>query len=174
MRPILPPLGPYDTHLSPSDIVGHLFATTSTWIDLCSPDATVAHVSRQVFNQEIAFAAFCGLTNVIVEGPKISANHESNSGLVQFARAIKEALNIGPYLQIMVLIPMVHSTMGPVDDSHSLSNLGSPDLGASSPSEATKMDPFDFWDAWNYIRSLCKYNGRLSVGKKSYLQCQSS
>lgn len=31
-----------------------------------------------------------------------------------------------------------------------------------------EIDLFETWDAWNLIRSVCKYNSRLSVGKKPY------
>ena len=31
-----------------------------------------------------------------------------------------------------------------------------------------EVDLYENWDAWNLIRSVCKYNSRLSVGKKPY------
>ncbi len=32
--------------------------------------------------------------------------------------------------------------------------------------ENRELDLFETWDGWNLIRSVCKYNSRLSVGKE--------
>ncbi|KAJ9648145.1 hypothetical protein H2199_001923 [Coniosporium tulheliwenetii] len=82
-----------------------LLAVTSPWIDLASPDPVIASLSLQVFNQEIAYAAFCGVGNVIIQGPSLHSIY-SGQGLPQYARAIQEALDVGPYLNLQVLLPM--------------------------------------------------------------------
>jgi protein arginine N-methyltransferase 5 len=39
---------------------------------------------------------------------------------------------------------------------------------AGKPKADNDIDLFETWDAWNLIRNVCKYNSRLSVGKKPY------
>ena len=60
-----------DTDLTAGEMTSHLIALVSPWIDLCSPDPLIYNISRQVIHLEIAYAAFCGITNVIVPGPKL-------------------------------------------------------------------------------------------------------
>jgi type II protein arginine methyltransferase len=163
--PHIPALDPDDTQLSPNDSVGHIFALTSPWIALCSLDERSYDISLQVFLQEIAFAAFCGVVNVLVPGPRTYPGLGLNESLSRYARAIKEALNTGPYLQIMILLPMQGQS-----DEESLANLKiSTALSDRSVSgyddpEALAAEPWDVWDAWNFVRTICKFNSRLSVG----------
>lgn len=90
---------------------------------------------------------------------------ESN-GLIQYARAIQEALTMTGYLHISVEIPMygneeVQEVKG---DLRSYAR----NQNATTAESNTEIDLFETWDAWNLIRSVCKYNSRLSVGKKPY------
>ncbi|KAJ9667448.1 hypothetical protein H2201_002316 [Coniosporium apollinis] len=103
--PLVTPLTPADSPLTPSETISQLLAVTSPWIDLASPDPVIASLSLQVFNQEIAYAAFCGVGNVIIQGPSLHSIY-SGQGLPQYARAIQEALDVGPYLNLQVLLPM--------------------------------------------------------------------
>jgi type II protein arginine methyltransferase len=84
--PLVSPLTPLDTDLTPNDGNASLVAVTSPWIDLGSPDPLIAGISRQVFNLEVAYAAFCGINNVLAHGPVLE------SDAVQFGRAIQEAI----------------------------------------------------------------------------------
>ena len=69
--PLVPALKPIDSTLIPSDTISQLLITTSSWIDLASPDPVIANVSQQVFNLEVAYAAFCGVQHVVVQGPTL-------------------------------------------------------------------------------------------------------
>lgn len=164
--PIIPPLTPVDTPLTPGDTVSHLIAYSSPWIDLCSPDPLIANISRQILNIEIAYASFCGIGNVIIPGPRIySSGSTDNDGLVQYARAIQEALSIGSYIQIAIHIPMY----GFEEVKEMTGDLlpFAREQRTSDKSKANKeIDLLETWDAWNLIRGVCKYNSRLSVGKK--------
>ncbi|KAF1817199.1 Skb1 methyltransferase [Eremomyces bilateralis CBS 781.70] len=164
LAPLIPPLKPSDTNLMPNELVSQLLVHSSTWIDLASPDPIIANVSRQVFNQEVAFAAFCGATNLVVQAPKLHHGSLHGAGVAQFARAVKEALTIGPYLTFHIMFPM---TDDPATDSgegfghlsrFARSNYVETDEGAG------KEDPFGTWDAWNIIRTICQYHVRLTVG----------
>lgn len=168
--PLLPPLTPDDTPLAPSDTVSQLLTYSSTWIDLASPDPVIAHISRQVFNTEIAYAAFCGVITVVVQAPKLYPGKLRSQGLSQFARAVQEVLLLGPYIQIHIMLPMSEGYEGIAGD----------EMGHLAPfareeffqdvrnSSQPVRDSFGTWDAWNVIRTVCKYNTRLSVGKNQF------
>ena len=167
--PIIPPLTPVDTPLTPGDTVSQLIAYSSPWIDLCSPDPLIASISRQVLNIEIAYASFCGLGNIIIPGPRTySSGSVESDGLVQYARAIQEALSIGSYIQIAIHIPMYGC-----EEAKEMTGDLLPFARVQRPpgsKESREINLFETWDAWNLIRSVCKYNSRLSVGKKTTLQ----
>ncbi|GAB7350740.1 hypothetical protein MBLNU459_g1291t1 [Dothideomycetes sp. NU459] len=157
--PLVSPLTPEDTTLSPEESIGSILAVTSPWIDLASPDPAVAHVSRQVFNHEVAFAAFCGVNNVIVQGPLL----HGKTNLTQYARAMMHALSVGPYLQLQILLPMqeVDESKVSQDPRHMACHAREQHvLQTIIPGE---NDPLKSWDAWELIRSVCKFHGRLSV-----------
>jgi protein arginine N-methyltransferase 5 len=163
--PIIPPLNPVDTPLTPGDIVSQIIAYSSPWIDLCSPDPLISNISRQVLNIEIAYASFCGVANVIIPGPRnYSSRSIDSDGLVQYARAIQEALMIGSYVQIAIHIPMYVSeeVKAITGDLRGLARTQRTEDSEDGDVEASL---YETWDAWNLIRSLCTYNSRLTVGK---------
>jgi len=164
--PIIPPLTPVDTPLTPGDTVSQLIAYSSPWIDLCSSDPLISNISRQVLNIEIAYASFCGVGNIIIPGPRsYSSGSTNNDGLIQYARAIQEALTIGSYIQMAVHIPMYGNDE--VKDMIGDLRPFARDHNSAAKAKASKdIDLFETWDAWNLIRSVCKYSSRLSVGKK--------
>lgn len=157
--PLVAPLTPADTDLTPDDSNSALVAVLSGWIDLGSSDPIVAHVSRQVFNLEVAYAAFCGIQNVIIHGPI------PESDVMQFARAVQEGLGMGPYLQFQVLLPMTgEQELASCEGSH-LAEFAR-DVHASFPEEEDPPeDLFGTWDTWDAIRTVCEYSSRLSIGK---------
>lgn len=163
--PIVPPLKPVDTPLTPSDTISQMIAVTSPWIDLASPDPLIAHLSRQVFNLEIAYAAFCGVMTVLVQGPRLHHGLLHSQGLSQYARAIKEALTLGSYLQLHLLMPMIDNPDS--EDGEDLSNLARFARGeyveTHNGKEGRPTDQLGTWDAWNVVRSVCNYSTRLSV-----------
>jgi len=173
--PLIPALENIDTPLTPNDNISQLLAFTSSWIDLGSPDPVIAYLSRQVFNLEIAYAAFCGATTVIVPGPRLS---QGAGAISQYARAIKESLSTGGYLQLHLLMPMDGTK--PANDDADLGHLARfvrAEYDGPSSGRSKKQDPFSAWEAWNSVRSICRYHNRLSVGKNaisSYIRCATS
>jgi type II protein arginine methyltransferase len=168
--PILPPFNAADTPLAPGETVSQLVGYCSSWIDLGSPDPLISNISRQVLAMEVAFASFCGITNIIIPGPRqYNSSAATTDGLARYSRAVQEALGIASYIHMTIHIPMYHHA-----DSHAVLLLG--DLQPFTreeylPTETEEDEElFDSWDAWNVIRSVCKYNSRLSVGKKSIKQ----
>lgn len=127
-----------EVNLHPGDHISQVIAFTSSWIDLDSDDSLVAHVSRQVLIHELEYAAFCGASNVVIAGPKRRTN------IAQYAQVISVALTKGAYMQLLIHLPMA-------EEEGSVANAG----------EA--YDEFAMWDVWNTIRTICKYNSRLSL-----------
>jgi protein arginine N-methyltransferase 5 len=164
--PIIPPLNPVDTPLTPGDTVSQLIAYSSPWIDLCSPDPLISSISRQVLNIEVAYASFCGIGNIIIPGPRSYSSGSTHSdGLIQYARAIQEALTIGSYIQVAIHIPMY----GNEEKKEMIGDLRPFARDGYMTSEGDgEIDMYETWDAWNLIRSICKYSQRLSVGKNKY------
>ena len=161
--PLIPALENIDTPLTPNDNISQLLAFTSAWIDLGSLDPVIAYLSRQVFHLEIAYAAFCGATTVVVPGPRLS---HGAAGISQYARAIKEALLTGGYLQLHLLMPMDGTK--PASDDADLGHLARfvrAEYDSQSSSRSKRHDSFSSWEAWNSIRSVCGYHNRLSIGK---------
>ncbi|KAF2747247.1 protein arginine N-methyltransferase HSL7 [Sporormia fimetaria CBS 119925] len=159
--PLIPALEPSDTNLGPTDSISQLVVFASSWIDLSSPDPVIAYLSRQVLNLEIAYAAFCGVVTLVIPGPRLS--HGSN-GVAQYARAIKEALSSGGYLQVHILMPMDSCrSADSQEDVGDLARFARPEYLSGSSAQAGRPGPFRSWDAWNTVRSVCKYNNRLSI-----------
>lgn len=189
--PIIPSLSPFDTPLAPHESMSQLLAVASPWIDLSSPDPVIYNLSRQVLELEVAYAAFCGIGNIILPAPRLHHGKLHGDGITRYAYAIQEALNIGLYIQLSVTLPMMDNPseddaidqkslaarargkyMGLSEDSDEEKSAElseergqSLDSGSRSGTKATKFDFFGTWDAWNVIRTVCKYNNRLFVGK---------
>ena len=161
--PLVPPLTPLDTFLSPNEFLTQLPVMIAPWIDLASPDPLIAHISRQVFKLEIAYAAFCGAATVVVQGPRLNAGGVDEPVIAQYARSVLEALNLGPYLNISILLPMVGG-----EDEVETEPIGSlASFTRKDPAQTHRPPTSDehwSWDVWNVIRNVCNYHARLSVG----------
>lgn len=161
--PLISPLTPEDTNLLPDEFISSMLAITSPWIDLASPDPVVAHVSRQVFNLEVAYAAFCGVNNMVIQGPRL----QGNVVVPQFARSIVQALNVGAYLNLQILMPMTAAeSKDETKNPHHMASRMREAYSTASDIATTSSDSLRSWDAWELIRTVCKFHGRLSVGKQ--------
>ena len=158
--PLIAALENLDTPLGPTDTISQLVTYSSSWIDLSSPDPVIAHLSRQVLHLEVAYASFCGAVNIVVPGPRLS--HGQN-GVAQYARAIKEAMSTGAYVQFHILMP-VDGTKTAVDDQEELGNLKRFARSEFDVQQNNSTDVWSSWEAWNTVRSICKYHSRLSLG----------
>ena len=163
--PQISPLTPADTTLDPRNNDHSLVGLVSPWIDLGSQDPAIAQLSRQILRIEVAYAAFCGVNNVIIYGPRCS------SQTLQFARDVREALGLGPYLELHILLPMSGELETDYGDLIQLSEL----TEASDVAEDIDVDvddvyedAFGSWNMWNTIRSVCDYSQKLTLGKFSY------
>ena len=163
------PLSPLDTPLTPDDTTSQLIGVASSWIDLGSSDPVIADVSRQVLNLELAYAAFCGITHIIVPGPRMLNRTDDGSGFVQFARAILDGLAVGPYMQLYIWLSLIDHSENDKDEIGDLAPFSRQQFLGNTEGESRRLDLFGTWEAWNTIRSVCKYHSRLSIGEKAIL-----
>lgn len=157
--PLVSPLSPSDTSLTPNASNSALMGVVSPWVDLASPDPVIAHVSRQVLGMEVAFAAFCGIGNVIIHSPSTA------NGTTQYARAIAEALGLGPYVQMHVLLPMTGELETDAGEIVHLSELARSENVDGDDVEPAEDAAYDTWERWDVIRTVCNYSQKLSLGK---------
>jgi len=162
----IPPLSPGDSPLTPNESINQLVAVSSSWVDLCSPDPLIADISRQILTLEIAYAAFCGISFVIIPGPRLHHGSLHVEGLMYYARAVHEILSVGPYIQIHIWLRMVDNPDVDADEMGDLAPFARAEfLGDMEAERPSKVDLFGTWDAWDVIRRICKYHSRLFVGK---------
>lgn len=165
-RPLtIPPLTKLDSNLTPNDATSQLVGVTSSWIDLCSPDPLIADLSRQVLMLEVAYAAFCGIGYLLIPSTKLHHGGMHSEGVVYYARAIQDALNLGPYIQFHIWLRMVDNPELEVDSMGDLAPLARQEYLQLEAGNLPKIDPFGTWDAWDLIRKTCKYHTRLFVGE---------
>ncbi|KAJ9602780.1 hypothetical protein H2200_012560 [Cladophialophora chaetospira] len=157
------PLNPADTPLSPDESIGQLIGVTSPWVDLGSPDPIIADVSRQVLQLELAYAAFCGVTYALIPGPRLRGQGASDSGIAQYARALVDALSQGPYMQLYIWFPMIDHSEEQPEQIGDLAPFARPQFLNQDEAEPKRLDLFGAWEAWDMIRSICKYPSRLCV-----------
>jgi protein arginine N-methyltransferase 5 len=161
---VVPSLSTADSYLTPNDATSQLVGVTSTWIDLCSPDPLIADLSRQVLMLEVAYAAFCGIGYLLIPGPKLHHGALHSEGVLYYARAVQDALNLGPYIQFHIWLQMVDNPEAEVDTMGDLAPLAREEYSQSDGGASVNTDPFGTWEAWDSIRKTCKYHTRLFVG----------
>lgn len=159
----IPPLSPEDTPLSPNEATSQLVGTTSSWIDLCSPDPVIADISRQVLMLEVAYAAFCGIGYLIIPGPKLQHGGLQSDGLIYYSRVIQEALSIAPYIQFHIWFKMIDHPDSETTNIGDLAPFARSEFLVASEEQPPKVDLFGTWDAWEIIRTTCKHHSRLLV-----------
>lgn len=161
---VVPSLSKADSYLTPNDATSQLVGVTSSWIDLCSPDPLIADLSRQVLMLEVAYAAFCGIGYLLIPGPKLHHGALHSEGVIYYARAVQDALNLGPYIQFHIWLQMIDNPEAEVDTIGDLAPLARAEFLEPNDEFSPKIDPFGTWDAWDAIRKTSKYHTRLFVG----------
>lgn len=149
--------------------MNQIVGVATSWTDLCSPDPAIAAVSQDILKLEIAYAAFCGISYVLVPGPRLRRSSLRDGSVSRYARAILEALSAGPYIQIQIWMPMIDHPDNFVEEMGDLAPFARPNLTKDDGEDhRMRLDLFGTWEAWDAIRSMCKYHSRLCVGKQCY------
>ncbi|KAL8780641.1 MAG: hypothetical protein Q9213_006377 [Squamulea squamosa] len=162
ITPRVSSLSATDTGVAPGETVSQLVGIASPWIDLASPDPIIHAVSRQVLELEVSYAAFCGLGNVVIPGPKLQYGSSHGEGVMQYAYAIQDLLALSNYTQILIHLPMMYH---PDQDGEEVE--GSLNLFArqeyTEEGGKSRHEYLGTWDAWHIIRTLCNYSSRLFI-----------
>jgi len=115
---------------------------------------------------EIAYAAFCGVQNVIIPGPYLTGGEMCVEGFSRFARAIQEALIVSNYINFQILLPMTPGSLKNTAVLRSkMENLSIFADPKTTTNQRRADEVWGSWEAWNLTRSVCNYSQRLSVGK---------
>jgi protein arginine N-methyltransferase 5 len=117
---------------------------------------------------EVAYAAFCGISYLLIPGPKLQHGNLHSEGLIYYARAIQESMNIAPYIQFHIWLGMIESSELETTQMGDLSPFARTEFLDPSEDRTAKIDLFGTWDAWEIIRTTCKHHSRLLVGKNTY------
>lgn len=158
---VVEPLSPTDTQLTPHESINSILATTSTWIDLGSSDPIIADISRQVLRLELAYAAFCGVSYVLISGPRQTGACD----VAAFARAILDGLDQGPYMQLYIWLP-THSESGTAKETVAdLASFARREYVPVVRNVETETGMLQAWQTWDIVRTTCKYSTRLNVGE---------
>ncbi|PSK59267.1 Protein arginine N-methyltransferase skb1 [Elsinoe australis] len=160
--PIVTSLGPEYTSLGPSDATPSMIATVSPWADVSSSDPVVAHLSRQVVSIEVAYAAFCGISNVILPPLFRDGTTPDAVAVSRYADVVSQSLSLGPYLQVLAPFPMDDQKL-PKEETVTFKLQSSAKHATEKPSEQPGSDPFTTWDAWNHVRIACNYAAKLAL-----------
>lgn len=131
---VSPPIGD-DLVIFPGTHVSNTIALCAPWAELDSKDLRIADLSLKVLNQEMAYAKFCGLPYVVIEGPK------RRTHLARYAHSLGKLLRLFPELKIMV-----HTTF-------------TEDFKDGQP----PPDLLSTWEVWDGVRVLCGYPTNLGV-----------
>ncbi|KAI9713590.1 MAG: methyltransferase protein [Bogoriella megaspora] len=163
--PLIPPFTPLDTFIAPKEYIAQSIVVISPWIDLASPDPVIAHLSRQVFKLELTYAAFCGASNVLMQGPRRNRSSRNEQAISQYARSVLEGLHMGPYMHLNIVMPLIDDQHEVDEPIGSLTTLENQHLsnGDGSSAGTEPQDLLRSWDTWNVIRTVCNYSGRLAV-----------
>lgn len=170
---IVPPLTPADTPLTPEETTSQLIAVTSSWIDLGSADPIVADISRQVLKLELCYAAFCGITYVLIPGPRMRGRPGNDGGIMQYARTILDGLSQGPYMQLYIWLSLIDHSEDDREDMGDLAPFAREQFQTEEDS-STRLDLFGTWEVWDTIRSFCGYSSRLYAGKQHHIALKRS
>lgn len=131
---VSPPIGD-DLVIFPGTHVSNTIALCAPWAELDSKDSRIADLSLKVLNQEMAYAKFCGLPYVVIEGPK------RRTYLAKYAHSLGKLLRSYPELKIMV-----HTTF-------------TEDYKDGQP----PPDLLSTWEVWDSVRVFCGHPTNLGV-----------
>ncbi|CDU24585.1 related to protein arginine N-methyltransferase [Sporisorium scitamineum] len=164
-----------------------VIALASPWIELDSPDEGVRLDCELALRQELAYASYLGISNVVVPPP--SSDPARRPFLADYARAINSCLTSGSAETAPAGSWMTITIQLPISSPHMLNKILSRQNGknghgltasttagstasassqashASAASSAALLRAEDdwAWETWEQIRQLCSYNTRLLV-----------
>ncbi|SNX82435.1 related to protein arginine N-methyltransferase [Melanopsichium pennsylvanicum] len=176
-----------EVNLSKLEETEGVIALASQWIELDSPDEGVRLDCELALRQELAYASYLGISNVVLPPP--SSDPARRPFLADYARAINSCLSSGSAESAPAGAWMTLAIQLPISSPHLLNRILSRQGGknghgltasttagstASASSQASHVSVTSSaallraeddwaWETWEQIRQLCSYNTRLQV-----------
>lgn len=139
---LVPPLDPEDALLVPGPHLRNVVAITAPWVELDSNNPRIAALAVHVLIHEITYAVYCGITKLIVQGPKRRTN------LDQYSRAMAQVLTaVPPHVSVLLSLSFA-------EDDY---------ISSRYNARLPQVDPLTIWDVWNTIRTANNYPPNLFV-----------
>ncbi|KAF8604211.1 PRMT5-domain-containing protein [Ceratobasidium sp. AG-I] len=135
-----------ELNITRNDQAEYVVGFASEWLELDSPDEGVRYDSEIALRQELQFASYLGITNVILPSPR------RNQQISSYARAVSDCLSstsISAYMTLSVRIPVCDVP---------------PEDGAAAKGVSGYEDELSgTWEIWNTIRMVCGPTHRIAV-----------
>ncbi|KAG8908002.1 methyltransferase protein [Tulasnella sp. 403] len=130
-----------------------IIGLASEWLQLDSPNEEVRQDAELALRQELAYASYLNIATVILPPPR------NRQYAADYARAVNACFHnippvLNPYLQLSIRIPLRDPRRFTADDRLELSG----NVSGNSDDDVAEM-----WGMWDLIRTVCRYNTRLTV-----------
>ncbi|CAE6461671.1 unnamed protein product [Rhizoctonia solani] len=135
-----------EVNIMRNDQAEHVIGFVSEWLELDSQIEGVRYDSEIALRQELQYASYLGVTNVVLPPPR------RGQEVTTYARAISDCLSsstVSPYMSLSIRIPVCDI---PPED-------GSAAKGVSDHEDELSAT----WQIWNTIKMVCGPTSRVSV-----------
>lgn len=164
-----------------------VIALASQWIELDSPDEGVRLDCELALRQELAYASYLGISNVVIPPP--SSDPARRPFLADYARAINSCLAsgsaetapAGSWMTLTIQLPVSSPyqlnkilqrqngkngfglTASTTAGSNASASSQASHASATSSAALLRAEDDWAWETWEQIRQLCAYNTRLQI-----------
>ncbi|KIL64458.1 hypothetical protein M378DRAFT_11467 [Amanita muscaria Koide BX008] len=150
----------------------------SEWLELDATDDWVRHDAEIALRQEVSYASYLNIQNVILPPPR------NRSHVASYARIVSSCLRNTAFLNFSIRLPIYNPSFlraetpasplllsGQPDTSQSsaLPTLLLPDSAPQSILSTPEGEVNATWEMWDVIRSICDYDTRLTLALDSTL-----
>ncbi|ELU40773.1 shk1 kinase-binding protein 1 [Rhizoctonia solani AG-1 IA] len=135
-----------EVNIMRNDQAEHVIGFISDWLELDSQIEGVRYDSEIALRQELQYASYLGISNVILPPPR------RGQEITTYARAVKDCLTssaVSPYMSLSVRIPVCDI---PPEDGNAAKGVSDYEDELSAT-----------WQMWNTIRMVCGPTQRVSV-----------
>ena len=147
----------------------YVTAIISQWLELDSLDEGVRFDSELALRQELAYASYVGVTQIILPAP--SSDPERRPFLADYARIVRSCLE-----GMADQPPLVHASMKvavrlPVSSTYILTSMLMHQATIKGPNGAAAMPAAAYlrtkdnwaWETWERLQDLCGYHSQLHI-----------
>lgn len=147
----------------------HVTAIVSQWLELDSEDEGVRFDAELALRQEIEYAAYIGVEQVVLPPP--SSDPKRQPFLADYARAVRSCLTSMAGKAPLVTPTMKVAVRLPVSSPHILATMLLQQATAKGPNGTAAMPAAAYlrtkdnwaWDTWEKLQGLCGHHPQLHV-----------